>query len=207
MTRSSGPTLGVLLAGGRSRRMGRDKSAIMLDGRCFLDHVAQAMHPVVDEVIVSVASKGGAWEERYHMVEDVLPDLGPLGGLVSAFAHVDAARLLVAPCDAPGLTSSVFETLLANADRAAVVVAADRSHAQPLIGCYDASIRSALRDYLATGRRSVNGFLATQDVLRLRIDLRVPHYNPAMLLNINTPLELQRMLTLSACAVRQAPRS
>ena len=60
---------------------------------------------------------------------------------------------------------------------------------------------------LATGRRSVNGFLATQDVLRLRIDLRVPHYNPAMLLNINTPLELQRMLTLSACAVQQAPRS
>ncbi len=198
MTRYSGPTLGVVLAGGRSRRMGRDKAALLLDGRCFLDHVAQAMRSLVDEVVVSVAWRGDASAERYRFVEDALPDRGPLGGLLSVLDRVDAGRLLVAPCDAPGLTSSVFETLLAHADRAAVVVAADQSHEQPLIGCYDASIRSELRDYLSTGRRSVNGFLGTQHVLRLRLDLRVPRYHHSMLLNINTPLELQRMLALLA---------
>ncbi len=128
VTRSAGTDsknriLGVILAGGRSSRMGRDKATLPFGGARLIDHVATRLRAAIEEdcaatdapIIVSGRIDG------YACVEDQTPKLGPIGGIASVLRSVaaetnmeggDAAALLVVPVDMPSLTPEILSTLI-----------------------------------------------------------------------------------------------
>lgn len=102
--------LGAILAGGRSRRFGSDKAEAMLDGRTLLTHVADALRPHCDALVVCGRTHRGiaSLEDRPHA------GLGPLGGLCAALAFGKEAgftAVLSAPCDAPDLPHGLRDRL------------------------------------------------------------------------------------------------
>ena len=114
--------IGVVLAGGRSSRMGQPKCRVLLSGQPLLKWVVDTIEPQVSRVLInsnlyqhSVEVSG----QRLPVVPDCEPDFpGPLTGLVSAFRYLDAEQstsdaLVIVPCDGPFLPPDLVSTLAA----------------------------------------------------------------------------------------------
>jgi len=106
---------GFILAGGRSRRMGKDKWNLVLDGRSFVERIADEIRGVASSVAVvgdpgdGLGSEGSlAKATNLKTVPDVFPQWGALGGVHAALTHCDADWALVVACDFPFVTTDLF---------------------------------------------------------------------------------------------------
>ncbi|NND84355.1 MAG: molybdenum cofactor guanylyltransferase [Acidimicrobiia bacterium] len=135
-------TLGVVLAGGTSARMGRSKADLPFEGRTFLDRVGFALDAVCDDVVVA-GSSNVAWPE--------VPDLGeahrgPLSGIVTALG-LDR-DILVCAVDHPLVRVETLRGLLTLAD-SRPVVPVHESIPQPTVAWYPGSVRDHFASVLA----------------------------------------------------------
>jgi len=160
---------GVVLAGGRSTRMGWDKALLKLNGKPLIQHVAEALHAVFDDVIVS-ANRADYDFLGLPMVRDVYDNCGPLGGIHAALESARTPYIFTAPCDTPLLNSIIIETILADAGPDRIAIGSTAERLQPLVGVYPVSCRSGLDEYLASGQRKVKNFLVTTPYRPVRLD-------------------------------------
>lgn len=104
---------GVILAGGASRRYGRDKAAVKIDGKMMIAHVAARMAPQVAALSVAGAQNDYGLDFPY-LLDGVYQGKGPLAGLAAGLAwarEMAASHLLTAPCDVPQLPTNLVELL------------------------------------------------------------------------------------------------
>lgn len=143
--------LGAILAGGRSRRFGSDKAEAMLDGRTLLAHVADALRPQCDALVLC----GRTHREMASLEDRPHAGLGPLGGLCAALAYgqrAGFAAVLSAPCDSPDLPRNLHDRLSGVSGPAYV---ADL----PVVGLWPCVLAEALHSWLqANNDRSLNAW-------------------------------------------------
>jgi molybdopterin-guanine dinucleotide biosynthesis protein A len=184
----SAPLYGLLLAGGRSRRMQRDKLALEYGGQTQLQRAMSLLEPLVERVFVSVRADQRDDPQRaaYPLIADLQPDLGPIGGIHAALRAHPAAAWLVLACDLPFLDSATLQQLIAAREPRRLATAFRSSHdgkPEPLCAIYEPQSIQAIEAWLAAGGQCPRGFLAQADVALLR--LRAPR----ALDNINTAAE------------------
>ena len=178
----------LVLAGGRSTRMGRDKAMLPWHGRPLLDHmIGLAREAGIDHVYVSGDRPG------YRSIPDLEPGLGPLGGLASATAALPDGRLLVLAVDMPRLTPGLLRALMDDDTywRAQDGCACHEGAPLPMALELRGDTRAAIADCLATGGRE-----ASIRALQQRIGTHVLATTPAielMLANGNTPAEWEAL--------------
>ena len=171
--------IGAIQAGGRSRRMGRDKAWLPLGGRPLIEHVLAAARPVVDRVVI-VIDPGSDQAERYRefaaqagvdVQHDLHPGIGPLGGIETALAGCSSGEsALVLACDLPYLSTEFLALLRSRHEEggAAVTVPVDHEgHLQPLVAVYSESCRRVIPELIATRLLRVD--LLYQRVPTLRV--------------------------------------
>ena len=149
--------------------MGQDKALLMLNGKPFIQHVAEALHVVFAEVIVSADTAVYDFL-GLPVARDVYPECGPLGGIHAALGSVKTPYIFTAPCDTPLLTPTIVETLLAGAVPDLITIASTADRLQPLVGVYPVGCHSGLDEFLARGQRKVHDFLATAPYRTVRLD-------------------------------------
>lgn len=190
-----GAPIGLVLAGGLGRRMGRSKGELELDGRPLAERAASVLQPLCTGLLVSIRAGAANPAPACAAVEDPPPPgRGPLAGIEAAFAATARFDLLVLACDYLHLESRLLRGLLERAeDEAEVVVPVDGGgRVHPLVGLWRRSTESRLREALADGRYKVGDFLAECRVARLgpeefpEIDL------DGQLVNANRPGDLPR---------------
>jgi molybdopterin-guanine dinucleotide biosynthesis protein A len=103
-------TSAIVLAGGFSRRMGRDKAWLPFGEETLLERVVGIIEPVVDEVIV-VAREGQEMRGNFRVVRDPAEGLGPLAGLIAGLDAIAGDRAFLSACDAPFLQPALIERL------------------------------------------------------------------------------------------------
>ena len=183
------PLYGLVLAGGHSSRMGRDKAALTYGDRTpQLERAMALIAPHVARAFVSVRADQAddPVRARFEQIRDTHQNIGPIAGLLAAQAqHPDVAWLVLA-CDLPLLD----EATLAHLTRARVpqrmATAYRSSHdalPEPLCAIYEPRSRAALAAYVAAGRQCPREFLRGSDALLL------DEPNPRALDNVNTPQE------------------
>ncbi|MBX5476433.1 MAG: molybdenum cofactor guanylyltransferase, partial [Clostridia bacterium] len=150
---------GLVLAGGRSRRMGRDKAGLEWRGRTWLDRVRAAVAEATGAPPLVVGRRGPAGS----LVRDLLPGSGPLAGVVSGAYGTRAPWMLVVACDMPFLTSEALQPLLerlpaAGCDADAVVPVVD-GRRQLTCALYARRQLHAAVARLAEGRRGLHAWL------------------------------------------------
>lgn len=164
----SGNVAGLLLAGGEGRRLGgRDKGMVPWQGRPMAGWVYDALTAVVNPVLIS--ANRSLDDYRALAPGLVCPDpdhirgQGPLAGLLTgmlAARALGAVAVLVCPCDTPGITPQVLQTLLTtwrDSPEVAVIAESDgRQH--PLHGVYPVAFADSLAAQLAAGNRRVMEF-------------------------------------------------
>ncbi len=165
----SAPLYGLVLAGGRSTRMQRDKATIDYAGRSQLSRAMELLAPLVERSFVSVRidQVNDPSRAAYDCIADVLPGLGPIGGIHAALrAHPEAAWLVLA-CDLPFLDSATLQQLIAErAPEKLATAFGSRFNGQPepLCAIYEPASRAAIDQWLAGGEQCPRGFLAQADI-------------------------------------------
>jgi molybdopterin-guanine dinucleotide biosynthesis protein A len=157
----------VLLAGGKSSRMGRDKSALPVNGEPLWQRqlaVLRATDPV--EIFISGKSDGPYAGCGVEILTDEIPDCGPLGGIATALRRCKSERLLVLAVDMPAMTAEFLRTLLNESSRTGKgvvpAVAADgrrRADFEPLAAVYSRPALAIADECLRSGERKLETFV------------------------------------------------
>lgn len=147
------PMTGIVLAGGRSRRMGRDKALLEWDGEPLVERVARLLAECCVEVLV--ASGDGDRLGRPDEIGDALPDSGPLGGVVAGLERAAHSLVAVVAVDMPHASPEVLRVLARALRDAPAVVPVVDGRTQPLHAIYRKEAAPRLRKLLESGERSV----------------------------------------------------
>ncbi|WP_250436952.1 molybdenum cofactor guanylyltransferase [Hanstruepera flava] len=102
---------GIILAGGKSSRMGSDKSLLTYNKVSFIQHVLNAMKPLVEDIII-VSNSNTHDKFGYKRVEDIIKDSGPLAGIHSGLSQSPTDYNLVLSCDIPLIKTEILEVLV-----------------------------------------------------------------------------------------------
>lgn len=188
---------GILLTGGASRRMGRDKAAIVVEGDdgpvTLAERTARILESVAAPVVEVGPPRGDRWVVREHP-----PGSGPLAATVAGWEALAArgwtGAVLVVATDLPNLAAGLLRWLAGlPEDRAVVPVAGDR--VQPLCARYRASDLDRARALVASGRRAMSDLVAAADpVLIPEAVWSVPAGGGAALDDVDSPADLDRVL-------------
>lgn len=186
----------VILAGGESRRMGRDKSRLLIHGQPMLSWVIQALQPLDIPILLVTNTPDVHAAFALPMVNDVTPNLGAMGGLYTALTHIATESALVVACDMPRLQPALLAHLadLATHITADALVPRLEGRAHPLHAVYRRHILPTLHTHINAGRLSLNACLSTLNVHWLdEPDLRP--YDPMLvsMTNLNTPDDVTRL--------------
>jgi molybdopterin-guanine dinucleotide biosynthesis protein A len=159
---------GLVLAGGRSSRFGRDKLAEPIDGRTMLDRAIDAVGSVAAEVTVVASPKTSPpMRTGVSVVHDDLAFEGPLAGLATGLRALDPAieQVIVVGGDMPTVVPAVLRRLLDALDAHEAAVIADEEHARPLPLAVRRSVGGPAVDRLLDdGERRLRALLDTLDV-------------------------------------------
>ncbi|WP_219921478.1 NTP transferase domain-containing protein [Rufibacter sp. XAAS-G3-1] len=181
---------GLVLAGGRSLRMGQDKGAIAWHGKEQRYHVADQLKGLCQNVFISCrAEQQASLEEGYATLPDTFTALGPYGAILSAFREQPDAAWLVVACDLPLLDTATLRYLVANRAVSALATTFESPHdgfPEPLITIWEPKSYPVLLSFLAQGYTCPRKVLRNSEIHSLK------PLNPDALLNVNTPEEVEK---------------
>jgi len=183
------PLYGLVLAGGRSSRMQRDKAAIQYrPGETQLDAAMQLLAPRVARAFVSVRAdqRDDPARAAYPQIVDRGDVQGPIAGISAALAGFSEVAWLVLACDLPFLDARTLDTLIAQRDSTRDATAFKSNHdglPEPLCAIYEPRARLAVEQHLAAGRNCQRKFLINAATRLL------DQPNPRALDNVNTLAE------------------
>jgi len=178
---------GLVLSGGLSTRMQRDKATLTYHGRTQLEWAMALLEPHVERAFVSVRSgQNDPIRARFEQIVDTQDNLGPIAGIMAAqAAHPEVAWLVVA-CDLPFLDAATSKHLIWARQEDKPATAYRSSHdglPEPLCAIYEPASRESILAYIATGKNCPRKFL-----IRSEAHL-IEEPNPRALDNVNTPEE------------------
>lgn len=178
---------GLVLAGGKSIRMGKPKEKINWHGKEQRYYLADLLAPLCDKVYISCRrDQLHDFDPNYRSLSDSFSDIGPLAGVLSAFKTNPVAAWIVIACDLPFLDTYSLELLIKsrNADKIATAYENATDHLpEPLITIWEPKSYPLLSSCLATGNTSLRKALINNDTLMIK------PLKPEILLNVNTPKE------------------
>lgn len=183
---------GLILAGGKSQRMGSDKALLQRDGKSQLAHLHALLGACVDQVFVSARSDQADDPERgkFDLLFDNYADIGPIAGILSALEEYPTVDWLVVACDLPNIDRETLQYLLEN--RSGKPFTAFRSSyddlPEPLCAIYTAGSDVLVRNFVDAGVVCPRKILIRSDTCLL------PQPNPHALDNINTPDDLRQSI-------------
>lgn len=179
------PLRGLVLVGGRSSRMGRDKSQIAYHGMPEWKRVQELLSRHIAEVFISVSAEQVDAFEGTPRIVDRWDKIGPMNGIASALAECPDSAWLVLACDMPAVTDHAIERILQarEFDADATVYCDAAGKREPLCCIYEPSVASRLNAAIDKGDYSLNRCLQDCDTRDIEtLDAR-------SLMNVNTPEE------------------
>ncbi len=199
---------GIVLAGGKSRRMGTDKALVAFRGRMLIERVVDALTQVCGQIVI-VADDGRPYARfDARVVPDTLPDFGPLAGLHAGLSAMRADLGVVVAVDMPFLNPALLRAMIAAAEgwdavipALAAEVSADALKQQrakdldlhPLHAVYRRTCLPSIQAAIDRGDRRLNSFLPDVKVRYFRAEeMRAHDPDLLSLMNVNTPDELRQ---------------
>jgi len=191
MEKSVGTLNGLVLAGGKSLRMGYDKSSIEWHGKEQRYYMADLLKQYCDEVFISCrADQQNEVDSHYKTLPDTFVDLGPYGAILSAFREKPDAAWLVVACDLPLLDAEILQDLVAHRNPSAVATTFESPFdglPEPLITIWEPKAYPVLLSFLSQGYTCPRKALRNNDVHIIKAE------NADALMNVNTQDELEKV--------------
>lgn len=178
---------GLILAGGKSTRMGQDKGRMKYHGqeqRIFAWNLLKKVG--IDKVCISCREEDVETLQPYHPLTDLQPGLGPIGGILAAFDYDPDSAWLVIACDLPLLDETTLNTLIKKRNTASIATAylSPVDHRpEPLIAIWEPKAFPILKNEVKNGRVSPRMVLERENAHLISVG------KSAAIKNVNTPQE------------------
>lgn len=196
MKQSAANLSGVILAGGRSTRFGRDKARLEISGKTVMERLAEILSefPFQNLAVVTATGRGDDWPGGVRVLLDDQEGLGPIGGIATALRHLPAGILAIA-CDMPCVSGSMVEWLLGHYDaHADAVVPRHANGIEPLFAIYQKSFLPALEEAISRQSYALHPLF---DQAKVRYVDAPERFSPECeFANINTPADYERVSKL-----------
>lgn len=184
---------GVILAGGKSRRMGTDKAFLSVGREAMIERAAAELSKVFTEILISGGDEETGTRLGLKVVPDLIKGMGPLSGIHAALIAAQHEKCLVVPCDMPFLSADLAEIMIRHSEGYDVTVPQHGDYLQPLFAVYDKSCIQAIEEALLENRHKVVDFYprvrvnyVSEAILNAAADIDTVFFN------VNTPLELEK---------------
>ncbi len=184
------PISGLVLAGGASQRMGRNKAFLELDGRPLIEIVVERMASVCAEVLIVAGDAQPYADLGVSVVEDRFRGVGVLGGLHAGLEAAAYDLTLVVGCDMPFLNPDLLRAFADWAEGFDVTLLRQGEQVEPLHGAYRRTCLSAIETAIRARRRRIISFFPHVRVRYVTPDDVIP-FDPDLrsFRNLNTPQE------------------
>ena len=188
----------AVMAGGKSSRMGTDKSFVPLLGKPLIEHVLERVEGLGDDVIVITNRPESYAYLDLPLFRDIHSGHGPLGGLHTALSHAGHPHVLVVACDMPWLSRPLLTYMLSLRAAADVVAPRWQERPEPLHAIYSKSCLEPVEKKLKAGQLKLTSFYSLVVVRFLGPD-EISRLDPGgrSFANVNTPGDLARASKLN----------
>ncbi|MCB9195519.1 MAG: molybdenum cofactor guanylyltransferase [Flavobacteriales bacterium] len=175
----------IILAGGKSSRMGTDKGLLRIRDKSFVECVIDAANPYSSEIVI--ISNNKEYEQfGYPVFADIIPDKGPLGGIYTGLHHCSADKCIVLSCDIPYIDYRIIEELVKKATKQITIVS-HNGVLHPLIGVYSKKLEKQIRIVLDNDQLKIREFIKSAP--HKVIDFSNDDFHESVFYNINTKKE------------------
>ena len=177
--------VGIILAGGRSRRMGKDKSLLDFHGRTLLQRIIDEHRKLLNDVYV--IGKKTEYFENATGIYDKIEDKGPIGGLFTALSEIKSDWYLISPCDMPFLNHIDLNELLEEniaGEYDAIIAESDKGY-EPLVATYNSNIFPLMQKNMENGNYAVRALFNQINKKYIRFDAQI--FEKDIFFNINYP--------------------
>jgi len=180
---------GAILAGGRSTRMGRNKALLELNGRPFIQHVADTMVAVLPDVVVVADDVAPYCFLGLPVISDIHKGCGPIAGLHAALSHSESP-VFVLSCDTPFVSPDLIRYVIDFPTLVAANIVSFDGGLQPLCGLWSRECLPAIERRIAEGLNSMLGLLEEIRFTAVHVGPELPFHDPWLLKNFNSPEDL-----------------
>ena len=178
---------GIILAGGKSSRMGTDKGFLLLNDKPFVQYSIDALTPLVSEIII-VSDNPDYDVFGLKRVDDITKNAGPVAGICSGLEASKTEYNVILSCDIPLVTTEVLQKLINNIDNKTQIIQAEsQGKSMPLIAIYKTDILDIFKDLLNNDERRLR--IAIKNCISKNIVLEKEYEFSTM--NVNTQTELK----------------
>ena len=178
---------GIILAGGKSTRMGEDKGFLLFENKPFIQYSIDALKPLVSKIII-VSDDSDYDVFGLKRVNDITKNAGPVAGICSGLEASSTEYNLILSCDIPLINSEILQKLIdAIDDTSEIIQVESRGKSMPLIALYKKQILSTFKTLLQEDERRLR--VAIKSCKSKNIVLEKEHEFTTM--NVNTQTELK----------------
>lgn len=187
----------VILAGGKSSRMGFDKQLLKINERRLMDSMIQKLSRVFEEIII-VTNRPELYIGLSHVItKDILECMGALGGIHAGLNYSSSKYAFVIACDMPNININYVSYIKdrLDMDDSFGCITQLGEWIEPFCGFYSVELIEHIEKYLQTGRRSINGLIRNLNVTYIE-EKEARKFSPNwdMFLNLNTKEDLANFI-------------
>lgn len=181
---------GIILAGGKSRRMGHEKGLVEFHGKPLIHYALKLLSQFTDHILIS-SSNPDYLKFGFELVSDEISGQGPAAGLAASLSYSMTPWNLVLACDLPFLESELIQNLFAQAENSLAVIPMHNGVLEPLAALYHKDLAPVFEASVYSGNLSLHKILATCKVNYLDAVPLIRKF-PQMFTNINSLKEIDQ---------------
>ncbi|MEQ1791683.1 MAG: molybdenum cofactor guanylyltransferase [Nitrospiraceae bacterium] len=192
---------GVLLAGGKSRRMGEDKRYLVVGEQTLLERGLAVLRSIFQEVLVVIAQDSPVLDVETRIVRDLVPDCGSLGGLYTGLTEATTPYVFVVACDMPFLDQAVISQFTSRRTSADIVMAKLAGRLHPMHALYSKRCLPVIEQMVLARQLKIQEILSCESLLVQYVteaDLVGIDPSGHSFQNVNTPEDLEVARSLLA---------
>jgi molybdopterin-guanine dinucleotide biosynthesis protein A len=181
---------GIILAGGKSSRMGQDKGLIPIDGKPMIQNIIDALEPITEEIII-IANNKGYESFGLPVFKDEFEEKGPIAGIYQGLKQSSNAINFIISCDVPHINTSFLNWLLSAYKKDQVTIPKTDGREQHMIGVYPKSKTHKYKEFIQ--RNELKLKLANEEIGCQYIEVPIDQFPMELFRNINTKEDLNQL--------------
>jgi molybdopterin-guanine dinucleotide biosynthesis protein A len=183
---------GIILAGGKSRRMGSDKGLMIINGKPMVQYIIDELESL--DIPVIIVSNNPQYEIfGFPVFEDSIKNKGPMAGIYTGLLHSNTEKNVVLSCDVPKISAKLIKQLVSRANNSEVSILKHGDTLHPLIGIYRRSALVDLKNHLDNDRLKMKQFCIDRGCCLLEMSDDNTEFDAEGILNINTKEQLKQL--------------
>lgn len=187
----------VVLAGGKSSRMGFDKSTMVLQNKKLIESTIKKLDSLFDDIIISVDSIEKKSEFNHAKIAvDKVKGVGPLGGMISALEMAQSDKLFVIPCDMPVIDTKYISFMMKYMDDNEIIFSEKNGYFEPFPGFYSKSLIPRIEELINQNRCSIRAiFECSRTKVISESEWKKLGFSEEIFTNLNTTQDVEKYLS------------